>query len=153
MSSSPNGFEYLSVPCRHFNISCPAGATYVDYDHASDAFGIWSWEGIPGAAAERSGTLQALKRDGDSGAELPLSKVDIIAWAHADSSATAALTDRLLADEWSRHTTNLKVRHRDSVACPYCSSTMSDVMSTEWAGARNSTGEQLIKAVPRFVHR
>ena len=117
---------------RFYVKSCrTAGATYVDYDHDSNAFGIWSWEGIPGAASERSGTLQALKRDGDSGAELPLSKVDILAWAHADSGATAALTDSLLADEWSRHTTNLKVRRRNFHACSYSSSTITYLMSTE----------------------
>ena len=107
----------MPLPCRRSQVSRLAGATYVDYDHESDAFGIWSWEGIPGAAAERSGTLQALKRDGDSGAELPLSKADILGWGHADSSATAALSDGVLLAKWSQHTTNLKVRHRKSIAC------------------------------------
>ena len=62
------------------------------------------------AAAERSSTLQALRRDDDSGTEVPLSKADILAWGHADSGATAALAGSLLVKDWSQHVTNLKVR-------------------------------------------
>ena len=86
-----------------------AGTAYVVYSHERGAFGIWSWDEIPDSAAARSGTLHGVRRDCDSGAELPFSKADIFTWGRAEKDAAAAPSDTSFAADWQRHLVQLKV--------------------------------------------
>ena len=79
------------------------------YHHVSDTFRIWCQDEISAAAAARSNTLQALKRDCDSAFEVPFSGEDIMMWSQADCAAAVAVADGDLAAEWSQCLTKLKV--------------------------------------------
>ena len=116
--------DYLCV--GRINYRMYAGATYVEWDHERGTFGVWSREELPAAAAAASGTLRGLQRDHTSGAELPIGKAAILAWAHAERGATEPSSDSELVACWQQRLATLQVRARCPLDC--------DITHVRWFG-------------------
>ena len=84
----------------------------MEWDHERGTFGVWSREELPAAAAAASGTLRTLQRDHTSGAELPVSKDALLAWARAERGATEPASDSELVAGWQQRLATLQVRAR-----------------------------------------
>ena len=94
-----------------------ADATYVEWNHERGTFGVWSGEELPAAAAAASGMLRGLQRDHTCGAELPIGKAELLAWARAERGSTEPASDSRLLAGWQQRLANLQVRTRCTPDC------------------------------------